>query len=387
MTFFSEYKIGGVQSFYYNLLKYDPFQKLEKTWLLERHALDEDAVPPQPFHAIPDERIIQFLPADNLYDRAKKIAAELSNSPGAFVTNFLEELVAIQYFTLKPKTVFFVCHDEGYVPTAVQYAFLIDVFIAHNPYFFDELVRQLPDRKETIFYLPYGIKRSENIRTHNPAAPLNILFLARIHKLKGIFELPEIDELLKQKGITVNWTIVGDGAEKEVFRKLVKSRTNFNLLTLDTQDDVLKECPKQDVFILPSYKDGLPVAMLESMSAGVVPVMYRFNEGIERIITSEYGFLVDPGDLKGLTEAIMILDKDRALLMKMSKACFRKVKEEYDVKEKAKSYYELFYQYNRYRRKKKIKFIRHSGWLDLPFVPPIFRRLARRLKRGPKLTL
>jgi len=349
--------------------------------------LDEDAVPPQPFQVIPDERIIQFGPSDSFNDKAKKIAAELSDAPGAFITNFLEELMAIQYFTSKPKTVFFVCHDEGYVPTAIQYEFLIDVFITHNPYFYDELIRLMPNRKKTIFYLPYGIKRADTIRMHKPGSPLNILFLARIHKLKGIFELPEIDEKLRQADITVNWTIVGDGSEKEVFREMVKFRENFTMLTLNTQDDVLQECAKQDIFILPSYKDGLPVAMLESMSAGVVPVMYRFNEGIDRIITPEYGYLADPGDLTGLADAIMTLDRDRALLEKMSLACFTKVKEEYDVKERAKSYYELFYQYEKYKRKKRIKFVSHSGWLDLPFVPSFFRKMARRMKPGTKLTM
>ena len=385
LIFFSEYKLGGVQSFHYNLLKYDPFGKIKKTWLLERHALDEDAIPPQPFRVIPDERIIQFARGDSYNDKAKKIAAELTDAPGAFITNFLEELMAIQYFTSKPKTVFYVCHDEGYVETAVQYEFLIDVFIAHNPFFYDELNRLMPHRKDTVFYLPYGIKRAEDVRVHDPKAPLNILYLARIHKLKGIYELPRMDDHLIKSGIRVNWTIIGDGAGKDAFRDLIKGRDNFNMLTLNTQEDVLKECSKQDIFILPSYKDGLPVAMLESMSAGVVPVMYRFNEGINRIITDEHGFLTETGNWRGLTDAIEVLEKDRNLLMKMSASCYNKVKEEYDVRDRAKSYYELFYQYDKFKRKKKIKFVRHSGWLDLPFIPSFLRKMARQIKSSFKL--
>ncbi len=385
LVFFSEYKIGGVQSFYYNLLKYDPLRQLPKTWLLERHALDEDAVPPEPFYVIPDERIIAFDSTDNLYDKARKIAAELSSEPGAFITNFLEELVAIQNFTAKPKTVYFVCHDEGYMPTAIQYEFLIDVFIAHNPFFYDELCRLLPHRVKTIFYLPYGIKRATNLRSPNPGDPLRILFLARMHKLKGVLELPEIDDQLQRRGIRVNWTVVGDGTEKSTLSQAVKVRGNFNLFTLPNQDDVLEECSKQDIFILPSYKDGLPVAMLESMSAGVVPVMYRFNEGIDRIITSEYGFLVKRGNIMGLIESIVKLHEDRALLEKMSAACYLKIRDEYDVVERAKSYYELFYEYAKYKRKKKIRFINHSGWLDLPFVPDALRKFARRIKIGTKV--
>ena len=382
LVFFSEYKIGGVQSFYYNLLKFDPFLEFKKTWLLERHLLDEDTIPPNPFRVIDDERVVNFDAADNLYDRAKKIAKELNDRPGAYITNFLEELVAIQNFTSKPKTVYFICHDEGYLSPAIKYSFLIDVFIAHNPFFYDELVRLLPHRKESVFYLPYGIKRAENRRMPNPDQPLKIIFLARIHKLKGIFELPEIDRKLKERGILVQWTIVGDGAEKDNFWRKVKDEGNFKMLTLATQDDVLAECLNHDIFILPSYKDGLPVAMLETMSAGVVPVMYRFNEGIGRIITEDIGFLVKSGEKEGLVNAIQRLDKDRDLLEKMSRASFLKVENEYDVKERTKSYYELFYQYEKFKRSKKIRFIKHSGWLDLPFVPSYFRNFVRKIRPG-----
>ena len=380
LVFFSEYKIGGVQSFYYNLLKFDPFRQMKKTWLLERHLQDEDSLPPAPFGVISDERIVPFDVTDNIYDRAKKIALELNEEPGAYITNFAEELVAIQNFTSKPKTVFFVCHDEGYLAPAVKYSFLIDVFIAHNPFFYDELVRLLPGRKESVFYLPYGIERAGHLRLPNPDQPLRILFLARIHKLKGIFELPVIDEQLAKAGISVRWTIVGDGAEKENFWNIVKDRGNFKMVTLATQEEVLLECSHHDIFILPSYKDGLPVAMLEAMSAGVVPVMYRFNEGIGRIITEDIGFLIKSGEKEGLVNSISRLNADRKLLEKMSQGCFQKVKNEYDVAERARSYYELFYQYEKFKRSKKLKLIRHSGWLDHPLVPSYVRNIVRKIK-------
>jgi glycosyltransferase involved in cell wall biosynthesis len=380
LVFFSEYKIGGVQSFYYNLLKFDPFLKLNKTWILERHKQDEDALPAAPFRVIDDERIISFDANENLYDRARKIANVLTNNPGAYITNFLEELVAIQNFTTKPKAVYFICHDEGYLPTAIQYSFLIDVFIAHNPFFYDELQRLLPHRKASVFYLPYGIKRAGRTRLPNSDQPLKVLFLARIHKLKGIHELPEIDKLLKARGIDVQWTVVGDGAEKDSFWNRVKDNGNFKMLTLATEEDVLEECSKHDIFILPSFKDGLPVAMLESMSAGLVPVMYQFNEGISRIITGDIGFLAKSGMKEELVKAIEILNGNRNLLEKMSDACFQKVRNEYDIEDRVIAYYELFYQHEKFRRRKKFKFIPHSGWLDLPFVPTIIKKVVRSFK-------
>ena len=193
-------------------------------------------------------------------------------------------------------------------------------------------------------------------------------------------ELPQIDDALANAGIKIKWTVVGDGPEKPELMSAVADRKNFKILTLPTLEDVLEECPKHDIFILPSYKDGLPVAMLESMSAGVVPVMYKFNEGINSIITPEYGLLAEPGDIKKLVEHISTLHNNRPLLEQMSIACYEKIVAEYDVAEKAKEYYDLFYQYEKFKRPKKLKFVRHSGWLDLPFVPAYIRNIVRSVK-------
>ena len=131
------------------------------------------------------------------------------------MTNTFTELATLHIYRKRKKTVFFVCHDVDYLKTASQFEFLIDVFITHNDFFYHELIKLFPSRKSDIYYLPYGVKITSLKRSPNYHLLLNIVFIARLQKEKGIYDLPVIDEALKQKGMEVKWTIIGGGPEKD----------------------------------------------------------------------------------------------------------------------------------------------------------------------------
>lgn len=62
-----------------------------------------------------------------------------------------------------------------------------------------------------------------------------------------------------------------------------------------------------DVFILPSYNEGLPISILEAMSYNL-PIVSTNVGGIPEILKNEYnGYLINPGDLEALENAISIL--------------------------------------------------------------------------------
>ena len=72
-------------------------------------------------------------------------------------------------------------------------------------------------------------------------------------------------------------------------------RNNFLFDTPTNTDGVLKHASNNDIFILPSRLDGLPVALLESMSVGLVPIISEFNPGIKKVVTEKEGYVV-PGN-------------------------------------------------------------------------------------------
>ena len=380
LTVFSNYFVGGVYNFHRNILSQDITNAFDKK-VIFLHWKDHGIIhmDVQKGFGLCPEFVCEVGSEMRAY--AKEISDLIGNERGIVVTNFEPELVALHFYPKPEKTVIFLCHDEYYVRNALKYEFIIDAFVTHNPYFFDLLLEQLPQRKEDIYYLPYGVEITELHKTTNMEGPLNLVWLARLVVSKGIYEIPEIDDLLKEKQIPVNWTIIGYGPESENFKMKMKDRKNFSYAAPSGNKELMNLLEQQDVFVLPSRLDGLPVAMLEVMSKGVVPVMYKFNKGIPKVITKDVGFIVEVGDNTSIADCIGQLHYDRTLLRHMSEKARAKVVDEYDIKKQSEKYYHLYKTIQPSTRKGKWKRLSAvHGKAFHPLIPGSVVRIYRRLK-------
>src|SRR5258706_3290662 len=220
IIFFAEHKLGGVQNFYYNLIHYSQ-TRFDIQWILVENENSEDAKPIVPFDF--PHQVFRIYKDETLYEYSRRLSKIVSDRPGAVVTNFASELFTIHLYRKKNKTVYFICHDELYLDNAERFEFLIDKYIAHNPYYFEKLRTVLPSRTNDVHYFPFGIKLKSERRQPNLDRPLRLLFLARLDKRKGIYDLLEIDQDLFQKGIQVQWTVIGNGPERVEFKNRIKN--------------------------------------------------------------------------------------------------------------------------------------------------------------------
>jgi glycogen synthase len=141
-----------------------------------------------------------------------------------------------------------------------------------------------------------------------------------------------------------------------------------------------------DVFVLPSEAEGLPLALLESMSAGLVPVVSDLPSGVrEVVVPDETGFLCPIGDIDAFADAISTLDADREGLERLSRAARRIVSEGYDVRRQASRYEALYAEWSDLRRAKPRRGkLQYGSRLDQPWIPnPIVRFIRER--RRPEL--
>lgn len=348
LIFFSKYSIGGVQNYYHSIISHDPYHEFHKKWIFTRYKYDTNAPLPRPY-GICEEIVFDHSDDESIYEIAKRLNKHLTNKEGVVMTNYSTELATLHIHGKGKKTVFFVCHDKDYLETARDFHFIIDVFIAHNPFFYDELKKIFPGREGDIYYLPYGIDIAGIKRPANYTKVLRIAFIGRLQKSKGIFDLPEIDRLLKLKNIMAEWIVIGDGPEKQSLTEQFKS-SKTEYYSPATTEEVLKLAATADIFILPSRLDGLPVAMLEAMSVGLVPLLSEFNPGIRKIISPPEGFIIDTGDTEGFARQIELLDKDRSLLETMSENCRQMIKKNYSATENSRAYYDLFRKYRELRK-------------------------------------
>ena len=84
------------------------------------------------------------------------------------------------------------------------------------------------------------------------------------------------------------WSWETDRKGRSLLPKL-DNLSNFRFAKPETNNEVLEALKQCDLFILPSRKDGLPVALLEAMSVGCVPLVSAFSEGIREVVTPGIG--------------------------------------------------------------------------------------------------
>lgn len=75
-----------------------------------------------------------------------------------------------------------------------------------------------------------------------------------------------------------------------------------------------------DIFVLPSYYEGLPISLLEAMSWGI-PIISTTVGGIPELVRDgTSGILIEPGDVHALAHALSTLAADGALRDRMGRA-------------------------------------------------------------------
>ncbi len=103
--------------------------------------------------------------------------------------------------------------------------------------------------------------------------------------------------------------------------------------------DLLSVC---DVFVLPSLSEGLPLALLEAMAAGVPAVATRVGGVGEVLEDRKTGLLVPPGDSRALAQGIMTLLEDRSLARELADAARGMVASRFSLTGMVHAYQDLY---------------------------------------------
>lgn len=285
------------------------------------------------------------------------------------LVSFPTELATLHVYRKRKKTIGFICHDEYFLQYAKTYDFLIDVFIAHNPHFVTVLKELLPNRANDIYYLPYGISLSNSINELNTILPLRIIVIARMQKSKGVLDIPILLQELQLRNVAYTLTMVGDGPEREKLQKQLAANTYVSFAQPATTSELMQLVQQHDVFVLPSYLDGMPVSLMETMTCGLVPVLSDFNPGIKEIVTADKGFILPKGNMQAFATAIESLANNRILLAGMREQALGYARTQFDGAERAKDYYRFFKQFKELKKPERYKYIRYGRLIDHPVIP------------------
>ena len=143
-----------------------------------------------------------------------------------------------------------------------------------------------------------------------------LLFVGRLAMAKGLPILLESLSVLKQQHPDILLTVVGDDPDRQKLEQITDKlglSGNVNYVGYKSQGEVRDYLQQTDVFVLPSFAEGVPVVLMEAMASGV-PVVATQVGGVSELVDSGVnGYLVPPSDVAALTEHIEKLLNDHKL--------------------------------------------------------------------------
>jgi glycosyltransferase involved in cell wall biosynthesis len=152
-----------------------------------------------------------------------------------------------------------------------------------------------------------------------------------------VFLLKAFNEVAQRRP-DVKLVLVGQGfpgdpenSEQEIARFIQSVGLSRSVRMLGYRSDVHDLLRMLDVFCLVSYKEGLPLSLIEAMASGL-PVVGTDIEGIRAVVEPETnGLLASPDDIPGLVSALHRLAADPALRQRMGQAARRRATEKYSL--------------------------------------------------------
>ena len=176
--------------------------------------------------------------------------------------------------------------------------------------------------------------------------PHQLLFLGKVVPGKGVYDLVEVLHRLKEDGYPVGCIIAGDG-ETDRVSELVESYGLQELVQLpgwvdgEMKMDLLRSCT---ALILPSYREGLPMSILEAMAAGKAIISTAIAAIPEVVEDHINGWLFHPGDQEALYQILREYREHEECCLEMGRRNYEKARRCYSS---TKLLDELYHHYCR----------------------------------------
>jgi len=244
--------------------------------------------------------------------------------------------------------------------------FMLDKIIATTNSMFDEIYNY-PNLKQNAELIPNGVdlktfnqislKKKKEIRNHLklPLEKEIILFSGIISPRKGLDLLYNAWESMKLKNENYPILLLVGPFESDVWKNVkndyMKEKTNSmikkhpdEIFHFGMKQEMRKYYQVSDYFILPSKQEGLPNALLEAMSTGLICIINAFTGSDQCIINLKNGLIIDAQDTNFLNQTFNQLRRKKDIVPLIQNNSIDTIKSNYDLEKIAMKYKQLYEQ-------------------------------------------
>lgn len=212
----------------------------------------------------------------------------------------------------------------------------LDALILLNPDDrYDLLVESQVKVKKDFVLGGIGINLDEYPFSPSPSSPISFIFIGRLFVEKGVHEYVSAAKIVKERHPEVQFHLLGDLDTENpgsLTKQQLESLIENGIINYPGQvTNVSEWITKSSVFVLPSYREGLPRSTQEAMAIGRAVISTDVPGCRETVIQGVNGYLVERWSAKALAEKMSELINNPKLIEEMGLASYRLAQERFDA--------------------------------------------------------
>jgi len=215
----------------------------------------------------------------------------------------------------------------------------------HEGWFPAERMQVIPNGVDTKLFAPNSEKREcERLRLNFPSDAVVLGTVGRLVGIKNQRMFLQAAEQLIQDNPNVRVLLVGDGSERDQLRNYVdgsphlRNRTVFLGMSRRVEDAY----QAMDVFVLPSFKEGISNTLLEAMASGLPCLATAVGGNPEVIENGCSGLLFETGDVTQLTQLLRRLVLEPAARNQLARAARERAVTKFSLGRMIENYRSLY---------------------------------------------
>jgi glycosyltransferase involved in cell wall biosynthesis len=282
---------GGVQTIIDNIIKYSTARNLKyrivytlriedkSTWYIDIKKLKTH------------ESIFTYSKFENTYYVFKRLAKCLINEEEIIVAHDWLELGMATRLGIKNPLLFYLHADINYYyELSLLHKNVIDAYVCYSRVIEQNLKSNKNLNHKKIYYQIYPVPQISNLKLASKELRIIYCVKSLLEERKNFKLIPDIAKYTSS--LNILWTIVGLGYTRKDLIDLLGTDKVIYYPKLDN-NELIGLMQKQDIFILPSHSEGLPVSLIEAMKSQNVPLITSWNGAeTDLIINNQTGFVL-----------------------------------------------------------------------------------------------
>jgi len=196
--------------------------------------------------------------------------------------------------------------------------------------------------------IPCGTPEVENSTLRNSQEILKVIYAGRLVKeAKQVLKLTKAFCDASKVNSNLDFSIYGDGDQEQSISALInheRASKNVKLFKALPPNKIIRKIQEHHVFTLMSDYEGMPIALMEAMACGLVPVCYIGEGGIDEIIEHGVNGFIVKNRGKDYQDRLQLLADNKELWETMSKNAIATIQQKYSSKITHQKWYELLNQ-------------------------------------------